>query len=110
MTLLEAVIAFVILSVVGIACLDQSRGAAQLQRASVEWTQAIALGERALAEEVGSAPPLTTDAATRGRDARVQVERRAWRSGVDQVAVSVSLANGATYTVTRLTPSLAGAR
>ena len=52
MTLLEAVIAFVVLSLAGVVCLDQARGASQLQRSSAEWTQAIARGESALAEAV----------------------------------------------------------
>lgn len=110
MTLLEAVIAFVILSVVGIVCLDQSRGAAQLQVTSAEWTRAIARGESALAEAIAGTASIP-DVGPRGASVpRVQVERRFWRAGVDQIEVTVPLASGATYVVTRLTPSISRRR
>ncbi len=105
MTLLEAIIAFVILSVVGIVCLDQARGAVQLQAASAEWTRAIAQGESALAEASAETATTPEAASSRTVDSSVRVERRPWRSGVDQIAVTVSLANGATLVLTRLTPS-----
>ena len=58
MTLLEAVVAFVLLSVVGVVCLDQSRGATQLQVRSAEWTRAVTLAESAMAEATSS--PMTS--------------------------------------------------
>jgi hypothetical protein len=105
MTLLEAVIAFVILSAVGIACLDQSRGAAQLQASSSEWTRAVELGEHAVAAEIGNLPSTAVSSGARARLPRVRVDRRRWSAGVDAVTASVSLSTGATYTITRLTPS-----
>ena len=55
MTLLEAVIAFVLLALVGVVCLDQSRGASQLQRSSAEWERAIAVADAALATATAGA-------------------------------------------------------
>ncbi len=105
MTLLEAIIAFVILSVVGIVCLDQARGAVQLQAASAEWTRAIAQGESALSEATAETAATPVAASSSATASTVRVERRPWRSGVDQIAVTVSLTNGATFVLTRLTPS-----
>lgn len=102
MTLLEAVIAFVLLSVVGVVCLDQSRGASQLQVRSAEWTRAIALAESALAQSALSA----TGAEAAPLDARIRVVRRPWRSGVDVIEVSVPLQHGGVYTLERLTPAV----
>ena len=103
MTLLEAVIAFVLLSVVGVVCLDQSRGASQLQARSAEWTRAVEQAESALAEATSRALPMANAA---GRDA-VRIDRRTWRPGVDVVSVTVPLAQGGEYVLERLAPSTA---
>ncbi len=112
MTLLEAVIAFVLLSVVGVVCLDQSRGASQLQVRSAEWTRAVALAESALAESAfGEAA--TPDAAAAGGDratTRVRVVRRPWRAGIDVLEASVPLTHGGTFTLQRLAPAAGGVR
>jgi|JI10StandDraft_1071094.scaffolds.fasta_scaffold378167_3 hypothetical protein len=97
MTLLEAIIAFVLLSVVGIACLDQSRGASQLQLSSAEWDRAVARGESALAAAVTGPAP---DDAT--ADTAVRVARRVWRDRVDVIEVSVPLSDGRWFSLTRL--------
>lgn len=107
MTLLEAIVAFVLLSVVGVVCLDQSRGASQLQVRSAEWTRAVTLAESAMAEATSS--PLTSapsmDVASSGQP--VQVERRRWQPGVDVVHVSVPLPDGRRYVLERLTRATA---
>ena len=108
MTLLEAVIAFVVLSLAGVVCLDQARGASQLQRSSAEWTQAIARGESALAEAVARSTP-SSEAVPSLEGPAIQVQRRQWRLGLDLVEVSVPLADGRTYVLSRLAPSAAGA-
>ncbi len=118
MTLLESIVAFVVLALVGIACLDLSRGAVQLQRSSAEWTEAVRVGEAALAAaSLGDEPlPDAKDpagAATRGMTigarspstpAVASVSRRSWRSdrAVEVVEVTVPLPGGGTYRVQRL--------
>ncbi len=115
MTLLEAIIAFVLLSVVGVVCLDQTRGATQLQVRSAEWTDAVARAESALAAATASALPeiamhigegdLARDAAPIGRSAeQPNVSRTPWRSGLDRIEVRVPLASGGTYVLERLVP------
>ena len=52
MTLLEVVVSFVLLAVVGVACLELANSATGLERRSVEWAQAVAEGEAALASAV----------------------------------------------------------
>jgi len=96
MTLLESVVAFVILALVGIACLDLSRGAAQLERSSVEWSRAVARGEAALAAATTDAPIDVP--------AGVSVQRAPWRSGVERVEVTVDVSSGRVFRVARLVP------
>ena len=97
MTLLEAVVAFVILAVVGIACLDLSRGAARLEQSSVAWSRAVSVGEAALAS--GGADMSAT------ADPAVDVRRMPWRTGVDRLDVSVSVSPGRTLQLSRLVPA-----
>lgn len=99
MTLLEAVIAFVILAVVGVACLDQSRGASQLQRASADWSRAVARGESAMAAAASG----TYVAGDTTRD--VNIVRRAWAQGIEAIDVTVTLPNGSRYVTSRLVPT-----
>lgn len=104
MTLLEAVVAFAVLAVVGVVCLDQSRGATQLQVSSAEWDRAVARGESAMAATLAGAPLTSTDAR------EIRVTRRPWRDGIDAVEVSVSLPSGGSFVLSRLTPrAMAGA-
>jgi hypothetical protein len=107
MTLLEAVIAFVVLSLAGVVCLDQARGASQLQRSSAEWTEAIARGESALAEAVARSTPPGQPVPSLG-DPAIRVQRLSWGPGLDLVEVSVPLANGREYVLSRLAPSTTG--
>lgn len=121
MTLLEAVIAFVLLSVVGVVCLEQTSSAARLQASSVEWTQAVAVGEATLAtlDGAGASPDfglasasasaaiatgtVLSEAGDADRTTRaVRVERTRWRAGLDRVTVSVPLRHGGAFTLTRL--------
>lgn len=102
MTLLEATIAFVLLSVVGIVCLDQSRAATQLEVSSVEWRQAVARADAALADAALDGAALSdVSANASGRD-NVRVSRRAWRGRVDVIEVTVPLSSGGVYTSSRL--------
>jgi type II secretory pathway pseudopilin PulG len=115
MTLLEAIIAFVLLSVVGVVCLDQTRGATQLQVRSAEWTDAVARAESALAAATASALPEIARTNGEGDDARdgvanvrndrpPNVSRTPWRSGLDRIVVRVPLTSGGTFVLERLVP------
>lgn len=126
MTLLEAVVAFVLLSVVGVVCLDQSRGASQLQAQSAEWTVAVAQAEAALALAERQEPsfdmpgvtlvPLADGRAADGRvaDGResgaIRLERRRWQAGIDVLSVTVPLSGGRSYRLERLAPSMGAPR
>lgn len=104
MTLLETVVAFVLLSVVGIACLDLSRGATGLETRSVEWSQAVAIGDAVLTAAASGATD--DDLLTSGTSRRdVRVQRMPWRDGadgIDVLEVQVMLPTGASYLATRL--------
>ncbi len=106
MTLLESIVAFIVLALVGIACLDLSRGAIELQRSSEEWTRAVTIGESALAAAAADANAANAFAAQAQRNApnavTPRVVRRVWRDGVDVIEVTVPLATGGDYQVSRL--------
>lgn len=103
MSLLEATIAFVLLSVVGIVCLEQSRSASQLEASSVEWRRAVARGDAAMQDAIADVPLLAR------ADDSVRISRRPWRGRVDVVDVSVVLPSGAVYTTHRLVERATGA-
>ena len=93
MTLLESVVAFVILALVGVACLDLSRGSAQLERSSVEWSHAVSIAEAALA---GGVADNASD---------VELRRQPWHQGVDRLDVTVPLSAGRVLRMSRLIPT-----
>ena len=107
MTLLEAVISFVLLALVGVVCLDQSRGAAQLQLSSAEWERAIATADAAIANETAGVSTGPDGSIASTIDRRVQVTRAPWRGSLDQIEVRVPLAHGGTYVMAKLVPSAA---
>lgn len=100
MTLLEALLATVILSVVAVACLEGTRGAASLQHAAATTTAGVARAEAALAQVEAGAP----------LDARdVQVTRVRYvppgvrtASQLDRVDVVVPVVGGGSVHLTRL--------
>lgn len=106
MTLLESIVAFIVLALVGIACLDLSRGAVELQRSSEEWTRAVTLGESALAAATAGATVEDAFGPASERDnvraMTPRILRRVWRDGVDVIEVTVPLPSGGEYQVSRL--------
>ena len=92
MTLLESIIASVLLAVTAVVCLDATRGAAALQRKSASWTEAVALAESELA--------VVTSGGLAASSTRVS--RRRWRDGLELIEVDVSTAGGASFRLTRL--------
>ncbi len=92
MTLLESIIASLLLAVTAVVCLDATRGAAALQRKSAAWTQAVAQAEAELATM--SSGGLTSST--------TRVARRPWRDGLDLLEVEVPMAGSASFRLTRL--------
>jgi hypothetical protein len=124
MTLLEAIVALVILSLVGVGCLELTHAAANLESSTVAWNDVVSEAESRLTTAVLSAPQETawstddraatgvrarptTGIADQGGAARVHavVTRSTWRSGLDDIAVTVTQANGVSFTLHRLVPS-----
>lgn len=101
MTLLEAIVALVILSVVGVSCLELSHTATRLQHNSESWSDAVGIAESRMAAVVAAAP------AGDGQHERAgtTVTRRPWRAGLDEVTVTVPLRDGGSYTLHRLLPA-----
>lgn len=100
MTLLEALLATVILSVVAVACLEGTRGAASLQHRSAVTAQAVMHAEAALSQ-------VTAGDRLAARDAQVTRVPYVGRDGatrLDRVEVEVPTANGGTLRLTRLVP------
>ncbi|MFN8581021.1 MAG: hypothetical protein U0163_08620 [Gemmatimonadaceae bacterium] len=97
MTLLEAVVALVILATTAVGFLDVFRADAHAARAASEWTHAAALGESAMEAALAgdaAAAPASGDV--------VQVQRSAWRGRLDEVTVAVHMSDGRTLQLHRL--------
>jgi len=91
-SLLESIIASLLLAVTAVVCLDATRGAAALQRSSASWTQAVAHAEAELATVSSGGPASGT----------TRVTRRAWRDGLDLLEIDVPTAGGGSFRLTRL--------
>ncbi len=100
MTLMEAVVALVILSLVAIGCLELSQGASQLEFSATQWNRAVTLAESRLSQYLSASP---SDAAS---SPNVQLSRAPWRNGLDVVTVSVLVGGGKRYELRRVVPSV----
>ena len=99
MTLLEALVALVILGASAAGFLGVFQNGARSMQSAAEWNRATEAAEAALEESVratlaGANDPLQVDGA------RVDVLQ--WSANVDDVVVRVSLPDGRTMTVHRL--------
>lgn len=92
MTLLESILASLLLAVTAVVCLDATRGAAALQRTSAAWTEAVARAEAELATVSSGG---VASSATR-------VARRPWRDGLDILEVEVPMAGDTRFRLTRV--------
>jgi type II secretory pathway pseudopilin PulG len=97
-SLLEALVALVVLGLTGVGFLEAFQGATRSARNAREWSTGVAYAESVLEEATLGAPP--------GSDApagyRREVAVRPWRGGVDELAVTVTLPSGARFTLRRL--------
>lgn len=104
MTLLEAMVALVILGASAAGFLGVFQASARSAQSAREWLQAVTTAEAALEESVrlpGSVPGLPL-ADTQVGDAGASVEVRPWSDRVDDVVVQVRLPDGREMTVHRL--------
>jgi type II secretory pathway pseudopilin PulG len=103
MTLLEALVALVILGASAAGFLGVFQNGARSVQSAAEWNRATEAAEAALEESVrarvaGANEPLQMDGA--GPPTRVEVQQ--WSATVDDVVVHVALSDGRTMTVHRL--------
>lgn len=106
MTLLEALLATVILSVVAIACLEGTRGAASLQYRAGSAREVAAIAEAAMAQAQAGAPVDPRMA----RVTRTPYVLQGRALPLDLLDVYVARAEGGSLRLTRLVPRLADAR
>lgn len=96
MSLLEALVALVVLGLTGVGFLEAFQGASRSARDAAAWTTAVAYAESAMEQATLGAPADSLPGY--GREVAV----RPWRGGVDEVAVTVTLPTGARFTLRRL--------
>lgn len=103
MTLLEALLATVILAVVAVACLEGTHGAADLQHRAAAVNDALSRAESALEQaREPLAPPVSGVHAETGMQVHRTVYARIPDASVEQVIVEALDADGRTVRLTRL--------
>lgn len=105
MTLMEAVVALVILALVGIGCLELAQGASNLEFSATEWNAAVTAAESRMAQ-VSVGAPLEANARVASADSarinNIQVTREPWRTGLEMITVSVPVSGGKRYALRKL--------
>lgn len=104
MTMLEALVALVILGASAAGFLGVFQNGARSMQSAAEWNRATAVAEAALEESV-RARVAGTDAEPPREDAsgnQVRIENQPWSARVDDVIVNVTLPDGRSMTVHRL--------
>lgn len=99
MTLLEALVALVILGLTAVGYVDTFRGATDGARDAATWSQAVAHAESSL-EAASLGAPLPDSLPGYGR----AVARAPWRGRLDVVTVIVVLPRGQRLTLRRVVP------
>lgn len=97
MTLMESVVALVLLSLAAIGCLELSQSASRLEFNATQWNAAITTAESVMNLTTLGAPP----SQARGEPAAT-VSREPWRDGMDLVIVRVPVVDGKTYELRKL--------
>ena len=105
MTLLEALVALVILGASAAGVLGVFQNGARSVQSADAWNRASAAAEAALEESVrarieGTAGAVPAEGHETGLETRVDVQR--WRGDVEDIVVRVTLADGRSMTVHRL--------
>jgi Tfp pilus assembly protein PilV len=99
MSLLEALVALVVLGLTGVGFLEAFQGAARSARDAAAWSAAVAWAESGMEEATLGAPPEAADSLP---GYRRELAVRPWRAGVDEVTVTVTLPSGARFALRRL--------
>ena len=113
MTLMEAVVAMVILALVAVGCIELAQGASNLEYSATQWNAAVTMAESRMAEVVSGAPTVAPSTSLResASDSAMrtgtQVTRESWRGGLDMIAVAVPVAGGKQFVLRRLIPGVA---
>ncbi|MCA0376698.1 MAG: hypothetical protein LCH84_13685 [Gemmatimonadetes bacterium] len=107
MTLLEGIIATVLLALVAVACLDGTRGAAQLQHRSQARLDALVTAEAALDAEALDESGMVRSDAVRMTRAPYRTAPRVGptRAGLVRVDVEARTADGSVVRLSRLVPA-----
>ena len=101
LTLLEVLVALVVLSVVALGYFQVFHGSHALVANAREWSDAIAYAEDAMERtKLGSAQPASPEALPGGF--RRQVTSRPWEPGLIRLTVSVFLPGGGRFDLERL--------
>jgi Tfp pilus assembly protein PilV len=109
MTLMEAVVALVLLALAAVGCLELAHGASRLEFSATEWNAAVSVAESQLAQvSLGVRNPEQSQRVN-ARDAdrvqRTTITREPWRAGLDLVTVSVPVTDGKLYVLRKLVRS-----
>lgn len=105
MTLMEAIVALVILALAGVGCLQLAQGASNLEYSATEWNAAVTAAESRMAQvTVGVPADVNTRAgnADSARTNNIQVTREPWRSGLELITVSVPVTAGKRFVLRKI--------
>lgn len=108
MTLLEALLALVILGLSAVGYLDTYQSSARAVRDAGEWTRVVALAESAMeGATLGDAWQAQEGAGATREASRVAgfgevVTVRPWTPGVNEIVVTITSPRGVTFTLRRL--------
>src|SRR6267143_2101828 len=104
LTLLEVMVALVVLSLVALAYLQLFHGSHRLVSASREWSQAVEYAEEASERaQLGGESILEAPAESLPGGFRREITRRPWQPGLTLVTVTVSLPGGGRFGLDWLT-------
>jgi type II secretory pathway pseudopilin PulG len=97
-TLLEALVALVIMGLAAVGFLDAFQGASRSARDAEAWAQAVSHAEAGMELTVLGVDARADSLPGLGR----RIEARAWRGDVDEVTVTVTMPRGGRYVLRRL--------
>jgi type II secretory pathway pseudopilin PulG len=100
MTMLEALVALVILGASAAGFLGVFQSGARSMQSAAEWNRATAVAESVLEEAVRAKS--SGEAADFPADGMARIDERPWSANVDEVTVRILLPDGRSLTVHRL--------